>query len=244
MQRVQSHRHGHPGPGAVSRAALDPAAAADEVATIARMLASAGLVEGFGHVSARTGEGFVITSTAPLGAMRPADIAPPGSPDRPLETPLHAAVYRARPDVGAICRTHSPAAAAWGARGVVPPLVHGLGGLSGRIATGPDTDLVDSDARGDAAAAALGDADILLPRANGAVCTGANLRVATVRAWFLEQRARVALDAGPTARPLDDDEQTARSRHFSAETARAWRWLAWRHPGADDPIARIEGEIL
>ncbi len=224
-------------------AAPDPRTA-DEVARIARMLAAAGLVEGFGHVSARVGEGFVITSTAPLGAMRGVDVAPPGAPDRPLETPLHAAVYRARSDVGAICRTHSPAAVVWGARGSAPPLLHGLGGLSGRIALGADGDLVDTDAGGDAAAAALADADILLPRANGAICTGESLRVAIVRAWFLEERARVALDAGPTARPLDDDEQTARSRHFPMETARAWRWLAWRFPGADEPTARTEGEFL
>lgn len=226
----------------MSGAAPDPGTAAREVARAARLLARAGLVEGFGHVSARTDGGFVITSTAPLAGMRPSDVAPAGAPDRPLETPLHAAVYRARPDVAAICRTHSPAAVAWGARGQVPPVVHGLGGLSGTIAAGPDTDLVvDADA-GDAAAAALGEADILLPRANGAVCTGESLRVALVRAWFLEERARVALDAGPSARPLDDDELRARSRHFPAETARAWQWLAVRYPGADDPIARTEGE--
>ena len=146
------------------------------------------------------------------------------------------------PTSGAICRTHSPGAVAWGARGEVPPLVHGLGGLSGRIALGAESDLVDSEPGGEAAAAALADADVLLPRANGAICTGESLRVAMVRAWFLEERARVALDAGPTARPLDDDEQTARSRHFPTETARVWRWLAWRFPGADVP-ARTEGDV-
>lgn len=222
--------------------ALPDAPVAAQVARAARMLAAAGLVEGFGHVSARAPEGFVITSTAPLGAMRAEDVGPPGSPDRPLETPLHAAIYRARPDVAAVCRTHSPAAVAWGARGQAPPLVHGLGGLSGAIACGPATDLVTDGPSGDAAAAALGGADVLLPRANGAVCTGESLEIALVRAWFLEERARVALDAGPSARPLDDDELRARARHFPAETARAWQWLAMRFPGADDPIARIEGE--
>ncbi len=217
-------------------------APAADVARAARLLAAAGLVEGFGHVSARDGEGFVITSTAPLGTMRPEDVAGPGAPDRPLETPLHAAVYAARPDVGAICRIHSPAAVAWGARGQAPPPVHGLGLLAGSVATGDDTDLVTGDDAAARAAAALGDADVLLPRANGAVCTGRDLPEACVRAWFLEERARVALDAGPSARPLDADELAARSRHLPMEIARAWRWLAWRFPGADADPTRTQGE--
>jgi ribulose-5-phosphate 4-epimerase/fuculose-1-phosphate aldolase len=215
---------------------------AAEVARAARLLAAAGLVEAFGHVSAREGDGFVITSTRPLGTMEAGDVGPPGAPGRPLETPLHAAIYRARPDVGAICRTHSPAATAWGARGEAPPLAHGLGGLSGEIAVDDATDLVADAAAGDAAARALGAADVLLVRANGAVCTGADLPAACTRAWFLEERARVALDAGPAARPLDAAERAARARHHPTEAARAWQWLAWRFPGADDPTVRNEGE--
>lgn len=215
---------------------------AHEVARVARLLAAAGLCEGFGHVSARDGQGFVITSTRPLGAMEPADVAGPGAPGRPLETPLHAAVYAARPDVGAICRTHSPAAVAWGARGEVPPLVHGLGGLSGAIALGDEPGLVTDDALGAAAARALGGADVLLPRANGAVCTGPDLPVACTRAWFLEERARVALAAGPGAARLEGRALADRAVHYPTETARAWQWLAWRFPGADDPTVRTQGD--
>ena len=94
-----------------------------EVAATARMLAAAGLVEAFGHVSARlSGEGFLITPTLPLldavaGTVITVDGAdavvddPAGA--APLETPLHAAIYRARPDVAAICRGHGPAMVAW-----------------------------------------------------------------------------------------------------------------------------------
>ena len=223
---------------------MNDGAVAAEVARAARLLAAAGLVEGFGHASARVAGGFVITSTRPLGAMEAADVAPPEAPDRPLETPLHAAIYRARPDVGAICRTHSPAAVAWGARGEAPPLVHGLGGLSGAIATGAGSDLVADDASADEAVRELGEADVLLPRGNGAVCTGPDLPAACTRAFFLEERSRVALAAGPAARPLDDAALSARARHHPNETARAWRWLAWRFPGADDPTVRNGGETL
>jgi hypothetical protein len=123
----------------------------------------------------------------------------------------------------------------------VPPLVHGLGGLSGAIATHDAHDLVVGGAAARAAADALGAADVLLPRANGAVCTGSDLPTACVRAFFLEERARVAHDAGPHAIPLSDAEILTRARHHPTETARAWRWLVWRHPGADRSDPTPEG---
>lgn len=214
-----------------------------EVAAVARILSRAGLVEAFGHVSARAGEGsFVITSTDPLGAATPATVVGPGDPRAPLETPMHAALYAGRPDVGAVCRTHSPAAVAWGARRTAPPLVHGLGGLAGEIATHAGADLVTDPAAGRAVAASLGEADCVLLAGNGAVCTGPDLATACVRALHLEERARVALAAGPTASPIEGTELQRRSTHFPAETARAWRWIAWRFLGADDHDVRRPGD--
>lgn len=200
-----------------------------EVAEVARLIARAGLVDAFGHVSARTGDGFLLTSTAPLRSQTEESIhqlGPEGGAGDgiPLEAPLHAAIYAARPEVGAICRTHSSAAVVWGVRGAVPPLLHGLAGLAGTVAAwGDDGDLVTDAARGAAVAAGLGAADCLLLRANGNVATGATPRQAAVRAWFLEERARVALEAGVEAAPQIDFGR--RSRHFAAEEARAWSWL-------------------
>lgn len=217
--------------------ALSPARAeiAAGVVATARLVARAGLVEGFGHVSARDGESFAITSTAPLGTADEASIlfvesdrasAEP-SPGLPLEAPLHAAIYAARPDVGAIVRTHSPAAVAAGFGAVTPPVAHGLGGLAGELARLDDPQLVDRPERAERAAAALGAADCLLLRANGSLAVGADLGEATVRAWFLEERARVWLAA---ERPsgLDPAELARRAEHWPAEAGRALAWLRWR----------------
>jgi ribulose-5-phosphate 4-epimerase/fuculose-1-phosphate aldolase len=210
-------------------------ATAAEVATTARLLAAAGLVEAFGHVSARLeGGGFAISSTAPLGRAAAAEViacdrdgaAAGEGAGLPLEAPLHAAIYAARDDVGAICRTHSPAAVAAGAAGAVPPVAHGLGGLSGRVALSTEPQLVTDGERAAAAAADLGDADCLLIRGNGAVTTGPALPAAVVRAWFLEERARVALAGGTALAPADLAE---RARHYPAESERAWSWLRWRY---------------
>ncbi|MCC6829742.1 MAG: class II aldolase/adducin family protein [Thermoleophilia bacterium] len=201
----------------------------EAVAATARLLVNAGLVEGFGHVSARLPDGgFVITSTGPLALQTAESVAVPGAGETPLEVPLHAAIYAVRPDVGAVCRTHSPYAVSWGARGEVPPLVHGLGLLAGEIASWDGTDLVVDAAAATAAAASLGAADCLLPRGNGLVCCGPDLGTAAVRAWFAEERARVALQAGPGAPPLAGPERERRGRHVAAELPRARQWLAHR----------------
>jgi len=205
------------------------------VAETARMIARAGLAEGFGHVSARDGDGFAITTTAPLGAAEreailfvdgagPGDEPPPGLP---LEAPLHAAIYAARPDVGAIVRGHSPAAVIAGLGDGVPAVAHGLGGLAGEIARLDDPQLVDEPRRAESAAAALGAADCLLLRANGNLAVGADLGEATVRAWFLEERSRVWL-AGDRDRGLSPAELAQRAGHWPAESRRALAWLRWR----------------
>ena len=206
------------------------------VADVARLLHAAGLVEAFGHVSERckTTPGVVlqrstITTTAPLLAASTIALDGPDDPARPLEAPLHRAIYAARPDVGAICRTHSPAAVAWGVRGQLPPLLHGLGALAGEVALHDDPQLVTSEEAATAAARALGAGACLLLRANGAVAVGADLSEAAVRAWYLEERCRVALDAGAGGRALEAEELTERTVHTPAEQRRAWAWLQARY---------------
>lgn len=216
------------------------------VEEIAALLHRAGLVEAFGHVSVRPTKtpglvagritemspGLVagrITTTAPLLAASTVALHGPDDPARPLEAPLHRAIYAARPDVGAICRTHSPAAVAWGVRGVVPPLLHGLGAMAGEVGFHGDPQLVTDDERAAAAAAALGpEGACLLLRANGALAVGADLPEAAVRAWYLEERCRVALEAGAGGRPLEGQELAERIVHTPAEQRRAWAWLQAR----------------
>lgn len=207
-----------------------------DVAAAARVVSGAGLVEGFGHVSARSGDGFLITATRPLGSAGPDDIhrmdadgrPPAGAADVPLEAPMHAAIYAARPDVGAVCRTHSPAAVVAGSRGEIPPLVHGLGGLAGEVRLCGRTDLVTDLQTGGEIAAALGDAQCLLIRGNGALAVGQDLAEAVVRSRYLEERCLVGERSDPgsgwTATELDP-----RSRWFEKEMARAWAWMRWRY---------------
>lgn len=208
-----------------------------DVAEAARIIARAGLVEAFGHVSVRSDEGFLITATRPLEAASEGDIhridgggPPEAAIDVPLETPMHAAVYAAREDVKAICRTHSPAAVRAGARGEVPPLVHGLGGLAGNVSLCERTDLVTDQVAGAEIADGLGGSDCLLIRGNGAIATGRSLAEAVVRARYLEERCLVGQGL-ETAEGWRAAELEPRARWFEKETTRAWAWMRWRYGG-------------
>lgn len=212
---------------------------AAETAATARMLCAAGLVEAFGHVSARLdGDGLLITPTSPLLAVTADDVVrvwPDGAlaagegSRAPLEIPLHAAVYRARPDVAAVCRGHGPSMVAWGTRTVALPLLHGLGALAGaEVPVHADLELITTAAAGDAVAATLGDGHAALLLANGGFAVGATLLEAATRLWFTEERARVALAALAAAPGADADAWERRRRHSGVELERAMAWFAAR----------------
>lgn len=222
------------------------------VARAARMMAAAGLVEAFGHVSARLpGGGAAITSTLPLHIARAQDVVvvdAVGTPlagavtDVPLEVWLHLAVYAARPDVRAVARGHSPSVVVWGTGFEDLPLLHGLGMLAGRrVRVHDDVALVSDLGRGAAAARLLRDDLALLLRGNGALAVGADPVEAATRLHALEERAAVALRSRslvPTV-PVTSDAWHARARDTPVELRRACRWFAARYdvpePSATEP---------
>lgn len=209
----------------------------EEVAAAARMLSRAGLAEAFGHVSARTAEGFAITSVRPLHAHTSDDVALVDGAGEglagpvealPMETPLHAAVYAARPDVSAICRGHPPHVVDWGVGTADLPLLHGLGGLAGtHVGIHDDPQLVTTPASAAAAARRLARDFCLILRANGAFAVGADLPEAATRLYFLEERARVALKS-PAPSEFPPEQRRQRLLHSDAELARAKAWFLSR----------------
>lgn len=205
-----------------------------EVAATARMMASARLVDGFGHASARLpGGGFLMTSTSPLLSHTAEEIltvddegnaidAPAGLP---LEIVIHAGIYRARPEVGAVCRGHGAAMAAWGVRGEAVPLLHGMGGLAGEtVPVHGDLALITTLESGDRLAATLGGNSSMLLLANGGVAVGADLLEAATRLWYLEERCRVAVEAGPVEQP--EGAWPERLGNSAPELVRAKAWFA------------------
>jgi HCOMODA/2-hydroxy-3-carboxy-muconic semialdehyde decarboxylase len=84
-----------------------------DIAEAARVLSALGLVTAFGHVSARSGGVMLITPAADLAGVTGAAIVPvpldlpdagPLPAGAPAEAWAHLALYRARPEAGAIAR--------------------------------------------------------------------------------------------------------------------------------------------
>jgi HCOMODA/2-hydroxy-3-carboxy-muconic semialdehyde decarboxylase len=191
---------------------------------------------GRGAGPVEVGGGWVLLTPTfpPLGELEAADVLEldqggrvlAGAADRrPLEAPLHLAIYVARPEVGAVCRLQGPAVAAFAATGVAPPLLHGFGGMVEPVAFWDDPDLVAGEPDAGRVAAALGPAPAMLLAGNGGLTVGADLDQALARAWCLEDRCRVALAAGDRARSLSPEALERRRRWYDAETARLARWL-------------------
>jgi ribulose-5-phosphate 4-epimerase/fuculose-1-phosphate aldolase len=206
---------------------------AGQIVEAAHVLSSLGLVTAFGHVSARTEEGFVITPAADLAIVDedqlvtvpvPATALPAGAP---AEAWLHVAFYRARPDVAAIARAHPPAAFAAAAPGTtLHPLYGQACWLGSRLPVYDDARLVRSPALAEAAARALPEGEALLLRGNGAATVGDSPGLAVTRMWLLAAACQVWTSTHPDERRGLNDTEIASWRAVSGELLpRLWAHL-------------------
>lgn len=174
-----------------------------EVIAGARRLLDERLVIGTaGNVSAREDDRLWMTPTrTPYRTLREADLAaveiatgrPLAEPPPSRELPLHLAVYRSRPDAGAVVHTHSAQATAWSF--LEAPLepetedlaYHGVGAVRscGRHPAG-------SDALAAAVAGALSAANAVLLTGHGVVAVAADVDTAVTRAAVVEHAATIA----------------------------------------------------
>jgi ribulose-5-phosphate 4-epimerase/fuculose-1-phosphate aldolase len=199
---------------ATSGAGAD-AALAEDIVVGSRVLADFGVLDGFGHLSARDpsypSHFFMSRSLAP--ALVTADdimafdldgnaIDPRGRSVF-LERFIHAEIYRARPDVMSVVHTHSA--------GVIPftvsqvPLRAMYHNPAFLAAGAPvwdirkdfgDTDmLVRNPAIGKSLAQALGDKSVVLMRGHGDVTVGPSVKVAVFRAYYTDVNARLQSQA-------------------------------------------------
>ena len=209
----------------------------DAVVEAARVLAALGLVDAFGHVSARAGDALLITPPRALDQAGGADLVPVPldavdlPPEAPPETWLHLAVYRARPDVAAVARAQPASTLAVGAIGTgLVPAFGQAAWLGRRVPVHPVPRLLRTVELATAAAATLGDADAMVLRGNGAVATGSDPGIAVARMHLLATACRVHA-AAPDAVPLDDDDIAAWRAAAPPLLHRLWLHLARTHPG-------------
>src|ERR1700716_3157751 len=135
---------------------------------------------------------------------------------RSVDTPIHVAIYRARPDVGAVIHTHSPYAAAFSTLGrEVPPLItESAGYVGGAVRVMNYVPPAKADTGDDVAKGLGGARAVLLPN-HGVVAVGENLKKAFGAAMAVEESAHIAYIALQLGEPIVvSDEEVARMNDF------------------------------
>jgi ribulose-5-phosphate 4-epimerase/fuculose-1-phosphate aldolase len=180
-----------------------------------RILYQQGVVDGFGHASARHDKSpvhFLLARNMAPGLVRRDDIvtfdldgAALNADGRRvyLERFIHGEIYRARPDVQAIVHSHSPSVIPFGVTAQpLRPIFHMSGFLGEGAAlfeireVAGDTNMLISDNRlGVALAASLGARSTVLMRGHGSTVVGASIEQAVYRAIYAEVNAKLQLQA-------------------------------------------------
>lgn len=189
-----------------------------EVFDAVRAIVAAGLVAGSsGNVSRRIatpeGDRYAVTaSSVPYARFSVDDVLVVDGDIEPVvgdgvpssESLTHMAVYRARPDVGAVVHTHSPHASAFAAAGKPIPCIldEQVVFLGGVVDVAPYAASA-SEELARHAVEALGDRAAVLLRNHGVVGVGASLEQAVAAVTLVERVAQVYLLSLPLGGPRE-----------------------------------------
>ena len=176
-----------------------------------RILATEGIVDAFGHVSARhpdREDRFLLARSVSPELVESLDImeftldgaATDFAPGKPyLERFIHAAIYQTRTEVQSVVHSHSHGPIPFGLTGEkLRPVVHSCATIGEDVpvwdaqAGFGDTDLLVSDiSMGLDLARALGEGNCVLMRGHGSTVVGKSIREAVYTAVYLEINAEL-----------------------------------------------------
>ncbi len=232
----------------VLRGAETPAFDSDELQQLkqklvhgCRILDHEGITDGFGHVSIRVpgAEAFITLAgvspgCAALGRLVMLDFDGRylgGHNAPPYEWPIHACIYKARPEVMSVCHTHSKWSSLFSVLrgGLAPVHMYAKFLPPGGPPIYPAAGLVGTVERGEALVRALRDSAAVLWRAHGDAVVGASLEQAilrTIQLAFLGELAHMAVAHGE---PLYmSEEELATFAADQAFPARPWEYYLSR----------------
>lgn len=213
----------------------------DEIAVCTRLLVTQGVMDYSGHVSARIpGSDRILIQPRDTSrlALTGDDILVvdldgnilEGEAPAPLETALHTAVYRARPDALAVCHGHPTFSTLFSV--VDRPLV-AVRNFAYRFANAvpvhADTTHIRTVDQGRAVTQTLGDRGVCLLRAHGTVVVSSSMQELLMDCVDFEENARSLLYAsalGPLL-PLTSAEEGALRESYGRSASRAAKM--WEH---------------
>jgi ribulose-5-phosphate 4-epimerase/fuculose-1-phosphate aldolase len=222
---------------------------ADDLVAASRILAEHGVLDAYGHVSARSdrepGRFVMSRSLAPALVTR-ADLMELDADSEPLrgdkrkgflERYIHGEIYRARPEVMAVVHSHSPSVIPFGVtRTRLRPIYH-MGSFlwSGapvfdirKVRENNDL-LIRDRPLGKALATTLSTNTCVLMRGHGMTVIGDGVPEAVFRAIYTEMNARLQLQAAQLDGPIEflSDEEGRRSTASNRGTVER-PWELWK----------------
>jgi len=182
-----------------------------DLAAASRILATQGVVDGFGHVSMRhpdTSERYLMSRSMAPALVTPNDIIEYDLDSVPckehdsnnfLERFIHGEVYKSRPDIMSVVHSHSPSVIPFGlVNSKMQAMFHNAAFLAMGVPVfdirdqfGITNMLISDSSKGLALADTLGNKNVALMRAHGSIACGASLQTAVFRAVYTEVNARI-----------------------------------------------------
>jgi L-ribulose-5-phosphate 4-epimerase len=212
----------------------------EEIASCTRLLVMHGIMDFSGHVSARIpGTDRILLQPKDRSrlALKAEDLLVidlngnilEGEGRPPLETALHTCMYRARPDIQAVCHGHPSISTLFSVVERPWMAVRNFAYRFTEIPVHPDTTHIRTDEQGRAVAAALGKQSICLLRAHGTVAVSVSIQELFMDCLDFEENARSLLYAGSLGQvlPLNREEVQALRASYGRGDSRAAK--VWEH---------------
>jgi ribulose-5-phosphate 4-epimerase/fuculose-1-phosphate aldolase len=236
-----------------------------ELAVANRILGHEGVIDAFGHVSLRhpdRPDRYLLSRSRAPALVEPDDILEFTLDSEPVAPPtvqlyaervIHGEIYKARPDVIAVCHHHSAAIMPFAISGeAIVPVFH-LGAAMGPVAPfwdsrddfGDTNLLVVKPEEGASLARALGKHSMVLMRRHGATVVGASLRELVFRSIYSCDNARYLAEAKRLGNfgPLTPGEIAMAQELYARPNthSRAWEYWAVRlEKRGEMPVLRVK----
>jgi len=221
-----------------------------------------GVVDGFGHISARCVKNpthFWLSQSRAPGMVSKDDIMEFNEDSEAVDARgrslygerfIHGEIYRARPDVISVVHSHAPGVIPFGVTGVaLRPVIHTAGFLPPvtpifeiRKVAGEDNGiLIASNKLGSGLAKVLGKSSVVLMRGHGDAVVGPSVKVAVYRAIYTQVNAQIQAESLMLGQVMSLNSMESAKVNAINETGGLERvWQIW-NARANANLAALKG---
>lgn len=197
--------------------------------TALRIISHEGLSDAFAHLSARvdSGKKMLFMPRKSPALVKASELFIVDFDKVVPQSTVHQAIYKRRDDVASVIHFHSPAIILLSVVGQTVQPLHNYSAIFYEgVPLFEGTGQVESPERAAEIAEILGSAKAVMLRGHGAVVVGSSVRDACVLAVYLEESARLQVEAMKVGTPAfitqREAERIAKRTFKPASTERAW----------------------